>query len=168
MLDDALRTAQEFAGHEEFSHRAWLLIGVIQRERGYQQNALDAWNRIAEFDPEDQDLQIAANVFLTQFASLHIELGYLKEAEQLVIRSLTIRDFTEAHYQAGLADDLQGDSATAEQHWQRALEFKLYHLNTRESLARVAIAAGDGAGAELILKPILQGEPERSSTAYLM
>jgi tetratricopeptide (TPR) repeat protein len=168
MLDDALRTAQEFAGHEEFSHRAWLLVGAIQKERGNQQKALDAWKRIAEFDPEYQDLQIAADEFLTQFASLQIELGNLKEAEQLVIRSLSIRESAEAHFQAGLAADLQGDSTRAEQHWQRALEFNPYHLNTRESLARVAIAAGDGSRAESILKPILQAGPDRSSTAYLM
>lgn len=168
MLDDALQTAREFAGREEFSHRAWLLIGVIQRERGNQQKALDAWKRIAEFDPEYQDLQIAADEFLTQFASLHIELGLIEDAQRLLQQALTINETAEAHFQAGLAADLQGDSATAEHHWRRALELDLYHLNTRESLARVAIAAGDGAGAESILKPILRTELDRSSTAYLM
>lgn len=168
LREEALSSAEEFARHEEYAHRAWLLIGVIQSELGNEQKAVDAWHRIADYDPEYRDLQLPPEEFLTQFASLNVELGELEEAAQLLARALSIAETAEAHFQAGLVADLQGDNAGAAMHWKRAIELDHDHLNSRESLARIAIASGDGDEAQKLLRPILKADSNRSSTTFLM
>jgi tetratricopeptide (TPR) repeat protein len=168
MLEDALETANEFKTRHKYAHRAWLLIGVIHTQRGNKTAAVEAWKQIEEYDPEYQDLQLPAEEFLTQFASLQIELGHTEEASKLLGRALSIRETAEAQFQAGLAADLNGDQSTAKQRWQRALELDSVHRNARESLARLAIAAGDADAALAQLSPIVSLDSNRSSTTYLM
>ena len=144
------------------------MIGVIHTQRGNKTAAVEAWKQIEEYDPEYQDLQLPAEEFLTQFASLQIELGHTEEASKLLERALSIRETAEAQFQAGLAADLNGDQSTAKQRWQRALELDSVHRNARESLARLAIAAGDADAALAQLSPIVSLDSNRSSTTYLM
>jgi tetratricopeptide (TPR) repeat protein len=168
MHDEALASAREFASHEEFAHRGWLLIGMLLREKGNKEQARDAWEKIAEYDPEYQDLQIPPQEFLTQFASLQIELGNLEPAGRLLDQAFKKGESADTHFQAGLLAELQGRPDDAERHWQLALELDFHHANARESLARLAIASQDGEKARQYLSPLLQTSALRSSTTYLM
>jgi tetratricopeptide (TPR) repeat protein len=168
MLEEALETGNEFKSHDKYAHRAWLLIGVIHTQRGNKTAAIEAWRQIEKYDPEYRDLQLPPEEFLTQFASLQIELGQTEEAVKLLTKALSIHETAEAQFQAGLAADLNGDQATAKQRWQRALELDGVHRNARESLTRLAIAAGDTDAALALLLPIVGQDSNRSSTTYLM
>lgn len=167
-LTEALETATEFRKYDEFAHRALLLIGSINLQLDNKTAAIEAWQQIADYDPEFDDLQLPAAEFLTQFASLHIELGQVDEASQLLSKALSIQETAEGLYQAGLAADLSGDQQTAKLRWQRAVEMDPMHRNARESLARFAISTGATDEAAAILKPILKDGTNRSSTTYLM
>lgn len=168
MLEEALATANEFRTHKEYAHRALLLIGVINTQRGNKTEAIAAWTQIEKFDPDFSDLQIPAEEFLTQFASLEIEIGEVSAGAKLVEKALSIRETAEGHFQAGLAADLSGDQADAKMHWNRALDLEPRHRNARESLARLALGAGNAHEAHLLLEPISSPDSARSSTTYLM
>lgn len=168
LLEEALTSAEEFRKYEKYAHRAWLLIGVIHSQRGNKTAAIDAWRHIKEYDPEFKDLQLPANEFLTQFASLEIEQGQTKEAMALLEKSLSLHETAEARFQSGLAEDLSGESQKANASWQRAVALEPSHRNARESLARQAIAAGDLDEAMNQLKPLSAQPSLRSSTAYLI
>lgn len=168
LLEEALETANEFKSHEKYAHRAWLLIGVLHSQRGNKTAAIEAWQKIAQYDPEYLDLQLRPEEFLTQFASLQIELGQAAEASALLTKALSIRETAEAQFQAGLAADLIGDHASAKQRWQRTIELDSSHRNGRESLARLALASGNADEARILLAPLAGSQDLRSSTAYLM
>ncbi|MCA9048464.1 MAG: hypothetical protein KDA89_07030 [Planctomycetaceae bacterium] len=168
-LEEALQTAQELLHHRESAHRAGLLIGAIELERGNKEAAVRSWEQIEQFNPQFDDLQLPADEFLTQLAGLYTELGETQRAETILTKALNIRETAEAHFQAGLAADLQGNGEQAKSHWLRALELEQTHLNAREALARLAIADGDGAAAEEILRPVVSGSEQlRSSTTFLL
>ncbi len=168
MLEEALASAEDFKQHQEYAHRAWLLIGVIHSQRGNKTAAIEAWRQIEKHDPEFKDLQLPPEEFLTQFASLQIEQGQAEEAIRLLEKALSIRETAETQFQAGLAADLSGHQEDAKLKWQRAVELDPSHRNARESLARLAIAAGDFITARQLLEPIAGPTLVRSSTAYLM
>jgi tetratricopeptide (TPR) repeat protein len=167
-LEEALASAELFRQHQKYAHRAWLLIGVIHSQRGNKTAAIEAWREIEKHDPEFKDLQLPPEEFLTQFASLQIEQGQADEAIRLLDKALAIHETAEAQFQAGLAADLSGAQADAKRKWQRAIVLDPAHRNARESLARLAISAGDLQTAREALEPIAAQSSLRSSTAYLM
>lgn len=168
MFEAALVSAKEFQHSGTQTHRALLLVGSIHLKRGNKSAAVEAWEQIHDFDPEYQDLQIPPEEFLTQFASLQIELGQLEAAQKLLARSLAIRETAEGRFQSGLAADLTGHPDEARRSWERVIELENLHLNARESLARLEIARGDAQKATEILSPVLASGNLRSSTTYLM
>jgi tetratricopeptide (TPR) repeat protein len=168
MYDDAMKSAEKFRELGSKTHRAMLLIGSIHLKRGNKAAALQAWEEIAAHDPEYLDLQLPPEEFLTQLASLQIEQGNVNEADQLLVQALKIRETAEAFFQHGLAADLEGNATAAKERWLNALKLDTNHLNARESLARQAITRGDTDEAQQWLQPLLEKNPLRSSTAYLM
>ena len=168
MYDDAMKSAEKFRELGSKTHRAMLLIGSIHLKRGNKAAALKAWEEIAAHDPEYRDLQLPPEEFLTQIASLQIEQGNVKEADRLLVQALKIRETAEALFQYGLAADLEGNAAAAKARWLSVLELDPQHVNARESLARQAISRGDTDEARHWLQPLLEQNPLRSSTAYLM
>ena len=167
-LNDALDSARQFAQHDEFAHRGWVMIGTLLRDQGNNSQAVEAWKRVLTLDPDLDDLQVPADQFLTQFAALQLDVGNPAAAIGLLEDSLKIEETAEAHYRLGVAEEQLARLKSAEEHWRRAIELDPRHRHARESLARLAISDGDGQRAEELLRPVLGVPSLQSSTAYLM
>lgn len=168
MLQDALKTVEQFEAKTDQLHRALLLKGTILQQLGNKQQAASAWDQIEKYDPEFSDLQISAHDFLVQMGSLQLELGNPERAVTILALALSQRESAEAHFQSGLAADQTGHPEQAAEHWQRTLELDAHHLNARESLARQAIASGNSTRAMELLLPVVEFGQPRSATTYLL
>jgi len=167
-VEEALDCAKELATYEDYKHRAWLLMGMLLRDKENKAEAAQIWSRIAESESSLNDLQVPSDEFLTQFASLQLELGNPAAAVEALQRALKIRNTPEAHFQLGLAEEQLRHAAEAEAHWRVTLELDPGHQKAAESLARACLATGLGTEAEELLKPFLQHNHVKSTTTYLM
>lgn len=163
----ALDSAEKFAAIDGYRERGLLLIGTIQRESGNESKALDAWQQLAELNPEAEGLQLPPYEFLREYGYVLLQQGQPKQAVDALRKSLTLMADSESEAFLGDALLQTGDSDAAGAAWDRAVDLNPGNVSAREALARQALRTREPDVALEWLMPLKQLSTLRSSTAYL-
>jgi len=167
-LEGAVDAAGRFASIAGNEARGYLLVGILERDRGNLRKACDAWARVFQVNPDAIDLQISADGFHLEYGKALLKLGEPAAAMDRLKQSIAIKPSSTAISLLGKAFSQLGKEEDAEQEWRKALELDPSNETARQGLAELAMKKSDFQGAMDWLQP-LAGSPELSSaTAFLL
>lgn len=167
-LEEALRQAaqlSELPGHEA---QGSLMLGTLHNNRLNRKQAIQAWQRVLQFQPEANALQISADEFFLAFGRAHLLEGQAKEAVPFLERSLAIQPTVDGQTTLGDACEQIGDLPRAIELWSQAVVLQPKTIKAREGLARAAFIHKQPDKAIEWLTPLLDQPELSSTTAYLM
>jgi tetratricopeptide (TPR) repeat protein len=167
-FDEAIRQAERLAELPGHAARGWLMLGTLHNNRLNRKQAIQAWQRVLEINPEANGLQVSADEFLLAVGRAYLLEGQPAEAIPLLERSAKIRDTADAQTYLGDAFEQTGNTERAVTAWKQALARQTPSAKAREGLARTALQQQDSAAALAWLGPILDQPDLASSTAYLV
>ena len=167
-VEGAVDAASRFASIAGNEARGYLLVGILERDRGNLRKACDAWARVFQVNPDAIDLQISADGFHLEYGKALLKLGEPAAAMDRLKQSIAIKPSSTAISLLGKAFSQLGKEEDAEQEWRKALELDPSNETARQGLAELAMKKSDFQGAMDWLQP-LAGSPELSSaTAFLL
>jgi tetratricopeptide (TPR) repeat protein len=152
-------------GHEA---RAWLQLGTLQKNQGNDRSAIESWNRVLEYDPQAEHLQIPAADFFSEYGRILLKDGKPDLALTSLQHSLEIKESAGVLASLGQAQQNLGRQDGALISWKRAVELDSNQQLARESLAQAALRAGQADEAQKWLEPIVNSGRLGSSVSYLM
>jgi tetratricopeptide (TPR) repeat protein len=163
-FESARRLAQ-IPGHEA---RAWLQIGTLNENLGNDRSAIEAFEKVLQFEPEGRGLQVTPADFFGELGRVLLKDGNPQRAREMFERSLELSESAEIRGQLGQALQQLGDEDLAVQNWKRAVELGAKLREPREALAQYAFRLGRYPEARQWLEPILSPGTPPSSCTYLM
>jgi len=163
-LDSAARLTQQ-PGREA---RAWLQIGTLHKSLGNDRSAIGAWDRVLKYEPGAEHLPVSPAEFFGEFGRVLLHDGRLEQARESLEHSLALADSAQAHSDLGQAFQQLGEEGPAVVHWRRACELNPALGSPRESLAQMALRAGQFEMAREWLEPAVRSPLSTSSATYLM
>lgn len=90
-FERALESAKQFAAVSGDTDRANVMIGTIHHDRENRQQALAAWKLVLAGNPEAENLQISAGMFLMMVGEDLLASGKPKRAAKILERSIAKR-----------------------------------------------------------------------------
>ena len=164
----AFESANRLAAQPGHEARAWLQIGALHENLTNKRSAVEAWTKVLEYEPQAKNLQVSAAEFFGEYGQVLLEDGHPERACDVLRRSLTLKEDAEIRSSLGQALRQTGDEIGATAAWKQALELTPTLREPRESLADVALRAGQLKEARNWLEPALTGLNVPSSSTYLM
>lgn len=165
---DALVSAVELSqipGHEA---RGFVQIGTIERDLQHRQKAIAAWEQVLKLDPDVKQIQLPGEIFFHDLGVLYLDDGNAEAALKYLDRSVQFKPTALGLVHRGQAKSMLGKKADAIIDWKHALDLDPGHREAREDLASAALEAKQADDAQEWLKPLLSGQPLKSSSTYLM
>jgi len=164
----AFESAERLAKQRGHEARAWLQIGTLHENLNNKRSAVEAWAKVLEYEPQAENLQISAAVFLGEYGQVMLEDGHPETACEVLRRSLSLKEDAAIRASLGQALIQIGDERGAIAAWKQALEMTPTLREPREALADAALRAGRWDEARNWLEPVLAGLNVSSSVTYLM
>jgi Tfp pilus assembly protein PilF len=162
---DSAKRLSALPGHEA---RAWLQIGTLHENLGNDRSAIEAWEKVLQYQPRAGQLQVTAADFFGEFGRVLLKDGRPERARDALERSLQSRETPEILSILGQACQQLGDEAQAVSRWKRAVELAPALREPREFLAQDAFRRGEFAEARIWLDPVVSQTKPPSSSTYLM
>ena len=166
-FEEALKSASRFAAVPGNEARGQLFIGSIHNDMDNHRQALDAYAKTLEYEPDGENLQVPAYDFFLEYGRSWLRAGDPKRAIDPLERSLTLNPTPEADLLLGNALAQLGKMPEAEAAWQRVVRTVPDHAAARDALADVALQRGSAQAALEWLAPLASSADLRASTAYL-
>lgn len=166
-LDEAIQQAEQLAKISGYEAQGYLMLGTLQNNRLNRKQAIQAWQRVLQFDREAGHLQITADEFFLAYGRVVLLEGRPQEAIPLLERSIQVRSSAQALAFLGDAYEQTGAGTQAVECWKEALTADAKSVRPREGLARMALQKKDGPAALEWLTPLLESPDLESSSAYL-
>lgn len=135
------------------------LLGIVRQQQERWEEALDAFRRAAELDPE----QVA---YVAAAAQVCLQLGRPQQALALLRDAAPRFEWTDT-YQDVLAETCAqlGDWPAAARAWQRVADHPSAGVDVRERLAEALFHSGQFAEAIAVLTELLEDPPTSQTTA---
>ena len=152
-------------GHES---RAWLQIGTLHENLGNDRSAIEAWEKVLQFDPQAEHLQVTPADFFGEYGRVLLKEGHPERAREALERSVALNATPETLAIVGQAFQQLGDESRAIEYWKRAVLQSSELREPREALAQAAFRAGNFDEARGWLEPVLSQPKPPSSFTYLM
>ena len=135
------------------SRETTFAAGIEALERGRNDEAIAAFERVLELDPKDAQAQY-------NLARAQIETNDLERAESHLRAAIDVwPEFFDAHLNLAILLGRTGRSGEAAEHVERAVKIDPEHVPTRLLHARVLSQRGDQAAAALELAEVLRLDP---------
>lgn len=166
-IDDATTQAErlsQIAGHEA---RGSLMLGTLHNNRLNRKQAIQAWQRVLQFDPNADHLQITAAEFFLAYGRVLLLEGQPKEAIPMLEKSVALQATATVQAYLGDAYEQAGDLDRAIASWKQAVGAEPKSVRAREGLARSELLKKHPSEALEWIAPLLDKPGYQSSTAYL-
>ena len=167
-FERALESAKQFAAVSGDTDRANVMIGTIHHDRGNRQQALAAWKLVLTGNPEAENLQISAGMFLMMVGEDLLAVGKPKRAAKLLERSIAKRPEADTYSLLGSSYSQIGRRDKAITAWKHALQLEKLHSSARGELANAALQTGRPKQAVSWLLPLTTTGRLDSRSAYLL
>jgi tetratricopeptide (TPR) repeat protein len=168
LYEKAVAAAEEFAALDGNAARGYMLIGMLERDRGNNQKCCDAWKRVLAERPDADGLQVPPEEFFLEYGKAMMLSGLTAEAAPMLLKSLAIKPQADAYSFLGKSLSQQGKRTEAEQAWTKALELSASIRLAREGLAELAMQKREFAQAAAWLKPLEDQADLKSTTGFLL
>jgi tetratricopeptide (TPR) repeat protein len=165
-LEQALEGAQRFARLPGQEARGHLFVGAILSDLGKHAEAVAAYEKVLQLDPEADNLQTPTHEFYLQYGQALLSLGKPEEALEPLKRSAAALETREVLLELGNAALQLGRVEHAQEAWRRAVVLDERYAVAREALARAALSQGHPDEALQWLAPLPEQDPTLE-TAYL-
>ena len=167
-FDGAVAAAARLAEIPGNEARGYLLVGMLERDRGNSRKACDAWARVLEINPAATDLQITPDEFNLGYGTALLKLGEPEAASERLQSSIATKPTGRAMSLLGKAYNQLGRSEEAEQEWLRAVERDPSNEAARQGLSELAMKKSKFQEALDWLKPLETSPMLSSASAFLM
>ncbi len=165
---EAVEAAVRFAAIKGNEARGNLLVGMLERDRGNDRKACEAWTHVLQLNPDASDLQIPPDVFTLDFGTVLLEISEPGRAAEQFRKSLEIKHSTKALALLGKACSQLGLTEEAEKHWRIAVMIDSADAASRQGLAELAMKRSDFREALDWLRPLAESSELSSATAFLL
>jgi tetratricopeptide (TPR) repeat protein len=166
MFDQALESAQHFAGLPGQEARGHMFMGAILRDLGKGAEAATAYQKALQYDPQAENLQTPAADFFLQYGQTLLALGKPEASLEPLKRSAAARESPEVLLELGNAAMQLQRLEDAISAWKRVLVLDEQHVEAREALARAALQQGQAQEALELLSKLAEKDATVES-AYL-
>jgi len=166
-LDEALVTAERFAGQPGCAARGHLLLATLHKELGNRKSALQAYHQVLTIHPDAKELQISTAEFFLEYGKSLLADGQVEAAAPLLERSVKTEPSDLAYVELGEAYSQLNQPDRARSAWEQALKLNADSVPAREALSNSALRAGDPQAALKWLLPLRDVEDPGTSLAYL-
>ena len=167
-FDEAVEAASRFASIAGNEARGYLLVGILERDRGNFRKACEAWARVLQVNPDAKDLQISGDEFHLEYGKALLKLGEPAAATDRLKHSIATKPSSTAIALLGKAYSQLGKPEDAEREWRKALESNPSNETARHGLAELAMNQSDFQGALAWLQPLAASPELSSGTAFLL
>ena len=168
LYEKAVAAAEEFAALDGNTARGYMLIGMLERDRGNNQKCCDAWKRVLAERPDADGLQVPPEEFFLEYGKAMMLSGLTADAAPMLQRSISIKPQADAYSFLGKSLSQQGKRTEAEQAWTKALDLSSGIRLAREGLAELAMQRREFAQAAQWLKPLEDQADIKSTTGFLL
>jgi tetratricopeptide (TPR) repeat protein len=165
--DDAIRAAEKLVKIPANERRGRLLLGMLQNRRGNNRLAIQAWAPLFEPGQSLDDLQVTPTELRLEYGRVLLNDGRPAEALPQLEEAVATEPNDEACLALAEARDSLGNTKGAVEMWSKVVESAPSNAEAREGLARAALERKAPAEARQWLKPLLERDDLRSSTAHL-
>ncbi len=168
LYEKAVAAAEEFAVLDGNAARGYMLIGMLERDRGNNQKCCDAWKRVLAERPDADGLQVPPEEFFLEYGKAMMLSGLTVDAAPMLLKSIAIKPQADAYSFLGKSLSQQGKRTEAEQAWTKALLLSGSIRLAREGLAELAMQKREFAQAADWLKPLEDQADLKSTTGFLL
>ncbi len=165
---EAVEAASRFALIAGNEARGYLLVGILERDRGNFRKACEAWARVIQVNPDATDLQISGDEFHLEYGKALLKLGEPAAAMDRLKQSIATKPSSTAISLLGNAYSQLGKTEDAEREWRKVLESNASNETARHGLAELAMKQSDFQGALAWLQPLAASPDLSSGTAFLL
>jgi tetratricopeptide (TPR) repeat protein len=166
--DRAIDAAKIFASKPGKEARGYLLIGLLETDRGNSDKAVRAWERVLEVNPEAADLQVAAEEFFAELGSALLAIGDPKKAAVMLSKSVSIRETAPALAKLGSSLTRLAKTDEAIVVWEKTLTLDSKNEIAILGLTECDMRKSDIESALARLKPLEESSKPSSATAFLL
>ncbi len=166
-MDAAVIKSRNLAQIEGRESQGLLLFGELRARQNAGDDAVQAYSKALELNPEATNLHIPPEAVYESFADLLLGLGRSQEALDVVERGLAIAETPSLHYYRGMALLNLGKVEEAKLEWQLANRSAPHVLSLLE-LAKQLLAEGDPERAASVMGLLKNMEQIDSRMAFLM
>jgi len=166
--DGAVEAARIFASKPGKQARGYLLIGMLEMDRGNARKASEAWQKVLQVNSDATELQVTPEEFFAEFGAALQEIGEPVKAREMLERSIRIRETPRALSKLGSALNQLAKPDAAKVAWEKTLTHEPKNEIAVLGLAELAMRASDFSTAIAILRPVEESEQPSSAAAYLL
>lgn len=166
--DRAVEAATIFASKPGKESRGYLLVGLLESDRGNAGKAVEAWKKVLQLNPNATDLQVPPDEFFAEFGSALIEIGEPEKARESLTQSIAIKETSRGLAKLGsvLLQLAKPDDAIAA--WEKTLTLEPTNEIAILGLAELALRSSDFKAALDRLKPLEESNEPSSGAAFLL
>jgi tetratricopeptide (TPR) repeat protein len=153
---ERIREAKQTVSDQPSSGAAWGRLGEVYDVHGFEQEAVDCYEKARELEPAEWRWPYFLGIVLLDVDSARSRDAFGRAAE-------LAQTYAPAEFHLALAALQEEDLDAAERHFRRALEIDPTFINANLGLARVAHARGDAAAAVRYSQEAVRQAPEEAS-----
>ncbi|MBT4866338.1 MAG: tetratricopeptide repeat protein [Planctomycetaceae bacterium] len=166
--DEALESAHRLAAISGSEGRGNVLIGKIHETQNNARLTIESWKRVLEIHPDAKGLQVTPGEFTAMYGSALLDGGQPEEAVSVLKWSVKTRPHAETFAMIGKACIQLNRKPEAVAAWKQAISLDRLNRESREELANAALQQSAPKEALDWLSPLIEGNVEHSSTAYIL
>ena len=177
-LADSLASAEKLAALPGRQAEGLFLSGVVLRQQGNTELAVEQWTRVAAIRPTGKDLPVDASEFFLVFGEDLLAIDRPRAALVQLTKSCELQKTRAVQLRLAAAWAMLGEDAKAEALWKELLgnaagdadwgSQDAFGQEARRSLAETALRRAEPGEALEWLAPLAESPRVSSATAYLM
>jgi tetratricopeptide (TPR) repeat protein len=167
-IDEALESALRSAAISGNEGRGNVLVGKIHQTQNNNRLTIESWKRVLQIHPDANGLQVSPGEFTVMYGSALLDAGQPEEAVLMLRRSVKLRPHAETFVLIGKACIQLNRKPEAIAAWKQAVALDRLNRESREELANAALQRSAPREAVDWLSPLVEGNVEHSSTAYIL
>lgn len=166
-IDLAVDQSKKLAGIAGKESQGLLLYGDLKAKQNAMDEAIKAWAKVIDLNPEASGFHIEPEVFFENYASLLLSLGKSTEAISLIDKGLAVRETPSLRYYRGNAFLNLGETEKAKTEWLLANRDGI-HIDSHLALAKQLLKENEPKKAAKVLELLKNLEEIDSRFAFLM